>query len=144
MVTLIKNLGGFLLAGSATGGVGEVSNFILGCLLVLPAGIIANKTGHTLKHVVLACLTGAVSMAVLGLVTNYFIVYPLYTAVMPMDVILGMYKAILPSADSLIKCLLIFNMPFTFVKGLIAVLICLPLYKRLRPVFNSSFRGAEK
>ena len=144
VVTLIKNLGGFLLAGSMTGGVGEISNFILGCLLVLPAGIIANRTGHTLKHVVLACLTGAVSMAVLGLVTNYFIVYPLYTAVMPMEAILGMYKAILPSADSLIKCLLIFNMPFTFAKGLIAVLICLPLYKRLRPVFNSSFRGAEK
>lgn len=44
-VCLIKNLGGFLLAGSMTGGVGEVSNFILGCLLVIPAGLIANRTG---------------------------------------------------------------------------------------------------
>lgn len=61
-VCLIKNLGGFLLAGSMTGGVGEVSNFILGCLLVIPAGLIANRTGHSMKHVVLACLAGAVSM----------------------------------------------------------------------------------
>ena len=42
-MSLIKNLGGFLLAGSMTGGVGEVSNFILGCLLVIPAGLIANS-----------------------------------------------------------------------------------------------------
>ena len=139
-VCLIKNLGGFLLAGSMTGGVGEVSNFILGCLLVIPAGLIANRTGHSMKHVVLACLAGAVSMALVGVATNYFIVYPLYTAVMPMEAIIGMYQAIWSGADSLIKCLVVFNLPFTFVKGLIAVLISLPLYKRLRPIFNSNFR----
>ena len=139
-VCLIKNLGGFLLAGSMTGGVGEVSNFILGCLLVIPAGLIANRTGHSIKHVVLACLAGAVSMALVGVATNYFIVYPLYTAVMPMEAIIGMYQAIWSGADSLIKCLVVFNLPFTFVKGLIAVLISLPLYKRLRPIFSSRSR----
>ena len=139
-VCLIKNLGGFLLAGSMTGGVGEVSNFFLGCLLVIPAGLIANRTGHSIKHVVLACLAGAVSMALVGVATNYFIVYPLYTAVMPMEAIIGMYQAIWSGADSLIKCLVVFNLPFTFVKGLIAVLISLPLYKRLRPIFSSRSR----
>ena len=127
-------------AGSMTGGVGEVSNFILGCLLVIPAGLIANRTGHSIKHVVLACLAGAVSMALVGVATNYFIVYPLYTAVMPMEAIIGMYQAIWSGADSLIKCLVVFNLPFTFVKGLIAVLISLPLYKRLRPIFSSRSR----
>lgn len=140
VVCLIKNLGGFLIAGSSTGGIGEISNFILGCLLVVPAGLIANKAGHTTKHVILACLAGAFSMAAIGLVTNYFIIYPMYTAMMPMEAIIGMYQAIWSGADSLIKCLVIFNVPFTFIKGLIAVLISVPLYKRLRPVFNSSFR----
>ncbi len=137
-VCLIKNLLG--LFGSMTGGVGEVSNFLLSCMLVVPAGLIANKAGHTTKHVVFASLAGAVSMAVFGLATNYFIVYPLYTAVMPMEAIIGMYQAIWSGADSLIKCLVVFNMPFTFAKGLIAVLVSLPLYKRLRPIFNSNFR----
>ena len=59
---------------------------------------------------------------------------------MPMDVIVGMYRAILPSADTLFKCLLIFNVPFTFVKGVIASAVAIPLYKRLRPIFNSSCR----
>ncbi|MGN1108887.1 MAG: ECF transporter S component, partial [Oscillospiraceae bacterium] len=61
----------------------------------------------------------------------------------PMEAIIGMYSAILPGADTLIECLLIFNLPFTFAKGLIAALISVPLYKRLRPIFNSSY-GAEK
>ena len=137
-VCFIKNLLG--LFGSMTGGVGEISNFLLSCMLVIPAGLIANKTSHSTKHVVIACLAGAVSMAVFGLATNYFIVYPLYTAVMPMEAIIGMYQAIWSGADSLLKCLVVFNMPFTFAKGLIAVLLSLPLYKRLRPIFNSSFR----
>lgn len=138
-VCLVKNLIGCF--GSMTGCVGELSNFILSSCLVVPAGFIAKKTGY--KGVIIACIAGAVAMALMGVASNYFIVYPLYTAVMPMEAIIGMYSAILPSADTLIECLLIFNLPFTFAKGLIAALISVPLYKRLRPIFNSSY-GAEK
>jgi len=137
-VCLLKNLIG--LFTSQTGGVGEISNFLLSCLLVIPAGLIAQKAGHTTKHVVIACICGAVSMAGVGILTNYFIVYPLYTTMMPMEAIINAYSAIYSGADSLIKCLLMFNLPFTFAKGMIAVLACIPLYKRLRPIFNSSFR----
>ena len=44
---------------------------------------------------------------------------------MPLEAILGMYQAILPSANSLIKCLVIFNMPFTLVKGLLDAVLCI-------------------
>jgi riboflavin transporter FmnP len=121
-----------------TGGVGELSNFILSSCLVIPAGIIAKRT-QKYSGVIVACLCGAVTMALVSVVSNYFIVYPIYTALMPMDVIIGMYKAILPSVDSLLECLVIFNMPFTLVKGLCAVVISVPLYKRLRPIFNSYY-----
>lgn len=58
-------------------------------------------------------------MAVLSVPFNYFLVYPAYVVCygLPLDAIIGMYQAILPSSDSLIKCLTIFNMPFTFCKG---------------------------
>lgn len=135
-VCLVKNLIGCF--GSMTGCVGELSNFILSSCLVVPAGFIAKKTGY--KGVIIACIAGAVAMALMGVASNYFIVYPLYTAVMPMEAIIGMYSAILPSADTLIECLLIFNLPFTFAKGLITALISVPLYKRLRPIFNSYYR----
>lgn len=136
-VALIKNLEG--LFTSMTGGVGELSNFILCVCLVLPAGLIANKSAKY-SHVIPACLCGAAVMAGVSLVSNYFVVYPIYTAIMPMEVIIGMYRAILPGADTLFKSLLIFNVPFTFVKGVIASAVAIPLYKRLRPIFNSSWR----
>ena len=54
----------------------------------------------------------------------------------PLEAILGMYQAILPSANSLIKCLVIFNMPFTLVKGLLDALICMLIYKPLSPILH--------
>ena len=59
---------------------------------------------------------------------------------MPMDAIIAAYQAIFPAADSLLKCLIIFNMPFTFVKGMISVLITFLIYKRLSPIL----KGSEK
>ena len=137
-VCLIKNIFGCFT--SATGCVGELSNFILGVLLVLPAGLIAHKSSK-LSRAVVGCLIGAVVMGLVSFVSNYFIVFPIYDAtVLPMEAIIGMYKAILPSVESLAECLWIFNVPFTFVKGLIAAVISLILYKHLRPIFNNVYR----
>ena len=47
-----------------------------------------------------------------------------------------MYQAILSSADSLIKCLVIFNMPFTLVKGLLDAVLCMVIYKPLSPILH--------
>ena len=44
--------------------------------------------------------------------------------------------AILPSANSLIKCLVIFNMPFTLVKGLLDAVLCMLIYKPLSPILH--------
>ena len=43
---------------------------------------------------------------------------------------------ILPSSDSLIKCLTIFNMPFTFFKGMLDVVLCFLIYKPLSPLLH--------
>lgn len=139
VVCLLKNIEGLLT--THTGGVGELSNFILGSCLVLPAGIISHKS-HSFVRAVVGCITGAVLMAVVSIVSNYFFVYPMYSALglMPMEAIIGAYQKILPSVDGLLSCLVIFNMPFTFVKGLVAALISIPLYKRLRPVFNAYYK----
>ncbi len=137
-VCLIKNIFGCFT--TSTGCVGELSNFILGAMLVLPAGIIAHKSPK-LSRAVTGCAVGAVLMGLFSFVSNYFIVYPIYDAtVLPTEAIIGMYKAILPSVDSLAECLWIFNVPFTFAKGAIAAAFSLLLYKKLRPVFNSIYR----
>ena len=135
IICLIKNLLHLLM--STTGGVGELSNFILGALFVIPAGLMYKKKKGR-KSALIGSLIGAVVMAVVSVFSNYFIVYPVYTAFMPMDTIISMYQAILPSADTLLKCLLIFNMPFTFVKGLINVIITFLIYKHISPIIKGT------
>lgn len=133
IICLIKNLIHLLI--TTTGGVGELSNFILGATFVLPAGLIYQRK-KTKKNAVIGSVLGAAFMALLSVASNYFIVYPVYTAFLPMDTILAMYQEILPSADTLLKCLVIFNMPFTFVKGMLSVIITLLIYKHISPIIK--------
>lgn len=138
-VCLVKNVFGCFT--SSTGCVGELSNFILGVALVLPAGFITHKS-EKISRAVIGCVTGSVLMALISIASNYFLVFPAYSVVynMPIEGIVGLYKAILPSVDSLLDCLIIFHVPFTFAKGFIAAVISIILYKRLRPIFNSIYR----
>ena len=133
IICLIKNLIHLLI--TTTGGVGELSNFILGAAFVLPAGLIYQRK-KTKKNAVIGSVLGAAFMALLSVASNYFIVYPVYTAFLPMDTILAMYQEILPSADTLLKCLVIFNMPFTFEKGMLSVIITLLIYKQNSPIIK--------
>lgn len=127
-VCLVKNL--INLMATTTGGVGELSNFILGVLFVVPAGMIYTKL-QTKKGAIIGAFLGAVVMALGSIITNYYVVYPVYTAFMPMDAIIRAYQAILPSIDGLMEALLIFNMPFTFLKGIIIFAFSTFLYSSL-------------
>ena len=135
IIALVKNL--LHLLRTSTGGIGELSNFLLSALFVLPAGVIYQKK-KTRKRAIIGAVFGAACMAVGSVITNYFIVYPVYTAFMPMETIIAMYQAILPSIKNgdLLSCLVIFNMPFTFVKAMLSVVITLLIYKPLSPIIH--------
>lgn len=130
IICLIKNLLHLLI--TSTGGVGELSNFILGVAFVLPAGLIykykKNRVGA-----LFGSLVGALFMAGISVLTNYFVVYPIYTAFMPMEAIIGAYDKIASVVgghmDNLLQCLVVFNMPFTFFKGMLSVAITFLIYK---------------
>ena len=134
-VCLIKNL--IHLSNTQTGGVGELSNFLLGASFVFVAGLIYKKM-HTKKGALAGALIGAAAMGLISLFTNYYIVYPIYTNFMPMEAIIGAYQLILPSVDDLWDCLIIFNLPFTIFKGLCSVLITMFIYKPLRKVLKGN------
>ncbi len=136
-ICLIKNL--FNLLRTSTGGVGELSNFLLGTMFVGTAGIFY-KVRKGKKAALIGSLTGAVVMALFSIVSNYFFVYPFYMNVMgmPKDVILGMYQVINPSVDTLMEALLKFNAPFTFGKAMISVVITFLTYKRISPIIKGN------
>ena len=133
-VCFIKNL--IHLFVTTTVGVGELSNFLLGVAFVVPAGIAYNRS-RTRKGALIGAVVGAVAMAVLSLPINLFITYPFFAQLfIPMETIIAMYTALLPSVNTLPMALVIFNLPFTFVKGLINVLIVFLIYKRLSPILH--------
>ena len=137
IVCLIKNLLHLMDSNSML--VGELSNFILGAAFVIPAGLIY-KHKKSKRSALLGGITGAVFMGIFCVFSNYFIVYPVYYQVaMPEEAILGMYQAILPSMKSILQSLLVFNLPFTIVKGLISVAITMLVYKPLSPILKGRY-----
>ena len=137
VICLVKNL--LHLFITSTGGVGELSNFLLGVAFVLPAGLLYRKN-KTRKTAILGSLLGAVVMAVASIPSNLFLVYPVYYNFMPEETILNMYQAILPAVRSIPQSLVLFNAPFTFVKGLLCVLVTLLIYKRISPLIKGVAR----
>ena len=137
LVCLIKNL--INLPMTTTGGVGELSNFVLGACLVLPAGLIYRHRKNRVSALV-GALIGSLCMALISLPSNYFVMYPIYTKFMPVDAIVGMYQAIFPGVDGLLSCLLLFNVPFTFLKGALDTLLTFLIYKHISPLI----KGAKK
>lgn len=133
VVCLIKNL--INLMFSTTGGVGELSNFILGAVFVFTAGLFYRFMGGR-RGALIGSLCGAAAMAIISVFSNYYVVYPVYTAFMPMETILGMYQAINPNVDSLWDALIWFNMPFTFIKGMLSVVITFLIYKKISPLLK--------
>ncbi len=137
IISFMKNLLHIVIKGTSTACVGELSNFILGAIFSAVAGYIY-KHHKSRKTAIIGAVAGAVAMGVLSVPSNYFVVYPAYVQFyhMPLEAILGMYQAILPSANSLIKCLILFNLPFTLVKGLLDAVLCMLIYKPLSPILH--------
>ena len=137
IISFMKNLLHIVIKGTSTACVGELSNFILGAIFSAVAGYLY-KHHKSRKTAIIGAVAGAVAMGVLSVPSNYFVVYPAYVQFyhMPMEAILGMYQAILPSANSLIKGLILFNLPFTLVKGLLDAVLCMLIYKPLSPILH--------
>ncbi len=127
-VCLIKNL--VHLTVTTTGGVGEIANFLLGTAFLLPAGYLYRRKKNRVGAL-LGSIVGAVAMAALSFPINLYLTYPIYTQFMPLETILGMYRELIPAMDSLEMCLLVFNVPFTLLKGAFVTLLTFLVYKPL-------------
>ena len=134
-ICLIKNL--LNMMRTTTMGVGDLSNFLLGAMFVFPAGLIYQHM-KSRKGAIIGSLVGAVVMALGSVVTNIFLVYPMYyqTGLITEEAVLGMYQAIIPAMKSVEQSIICFNMPFTFLKAMLSVLVTLLVYKRISPIIK--------
>ncbi len=75
-------------------------------------------------------------MGVFSIISNYYLVYPVYYNFMPEDMVLAAYQLIMPSVKNIFQCVVYFNMPFTMVKGLFSVAITMVTYKHISPLLK--------
>lgn len=144
IVCLVKNLLHCFL--SSTMGIGELSNFILGSVFVFTAGLVY-KYKKSRIGALIGSVTGAVLMSVIGVFSNYFIIYPLYSTLytdMDMDTIINAYHNIYPFVTDLWTALLVCNLPFTFLKCMVSVVITFICYKYLSPIIKGEKKQTAK
>ena len=134
-VCLIKNIVNLLFSTSF--GVGSIANFLMGAVFVGVAGFIYQR-GKNLKSAILGALMGSLVMGGASLFINYYIVYPIYAQMMTMEKIMQAYQLINPNVDSLWQALLMFNLPFTVVKGFMNVILTFLIYKTGSPLLKGA------
>lgn len=134
-VELVKNI--VHMTASRTGFVGELSSFIVGTSFVLPAALIYKKN-HTKKGAVLGLFSGIVSMTIVGALSNYFIILPFYSKIMPFDAIIEISAKVNGFITDKATLILYGISPFNILKGTIISVVSLLIYKPLSPILHRS------
>ncbi len=133
-VVAIKDL--LHLLQTSTGGVGELADFLMSAAFVVPASIIYAHN-RTLKGALIGLAVGIVSIIIVGVLTNYFVLIPFYQNFMPIDAIIGAGKAIFPRINSLLDLVLTVTALFNLIKGVALSLVTFLSYKRLSPLLHN-------
>lgn len=135
VIELIKIGIHLILKGTSTGFVGELANFVIGCAMVIPAGIIY-KVKKTKKAAVLGMAVSTVVMAVVGVFMNAYVMIPLYANFMPIEQIIEAGKAIIPLVKDTFTFCVFCVLPFNLVKGILVSVIVALIYKPLSRIIH--------
>lgn len=134
---LVKILLKLVFKGTNTAFVGDFANFLIGCALVVPAGLIY-KMRKTKKMAVAGMAAGTIAMTVAGCFINAYVLLPAYGKAfgMPIDALVGMGTAVNPAITGLGTFVILAVAPFNIVKGVVVSVITLLLYKYVSPILK--------
>ena len=137
MIELVKIILNFVINGTMTAGVGEVANFIIGCSLCVPAGIIYKKN-KTKKGAMVGLIAGTLFMTVLGCFVNAYILLPTYAAAfqIPIDGLIEMGAVVNGNINSLFTFVMFAIVPFNLLKGVLDSIIVMAVYKKISPILK--------
>ncbi|MFD3446147.1 ECF transporter S component [Microbacteriaceae bacterium 4G12] len=133
VVEAIKNVLYYGVQGSLTGvPVGEVANFIAGCIFILPVAYFFRKY-RTVKGLTIGLITGTTLMTLIMSVLNYFIIFPAYT------LFLG---APAMSSAAIRQVIVTGILPFNIIKGIIVTIVFILLFSRLKVWLQTKMSNA--
>ncbi|MBC7086935.1 MAG: ECF transporter S component [Tissierellales bacterium] len=137
IVQLLKNLLFITIRGSASSGVGELANFIVGSVFAYTAGAIYFKK-KTMNRAVLGLVSGTLMMTLIITFANYFFLFPMYARVygLSIETLVEMGTAINSNIVDLKTMMVYAIVPFNLLKGILVSAITILVYKRLSPILH--------
>lgn len=135
LIELVKNA--LQLTSTATAGVGELANFIMGGVFVFVAGLIYRKNKNK-KTALIACLIASLAMGVTAAAVNYFILLPAFEAFMPLDELIASFGEFMPFIKTKLDVVLFNALPFNLLKGLAIGAVTMLIYKKLSPILKGA------
>ncbi len=138
VIAAIKILISLVLRGTQTAGIGELSNWIQACSLVIPASLIYSRH-KSRRFALLGMAAGVATTVLVGCFTNTYILLPTYAKAfqIPMDTLIGMGTALNPRINSLAAFVLLAVAPFNLLKGSLVSLVTALIYKRISIVLKN-------
>jgi riboflavin transporter FmnP len=132
-VEFIKNL--LHAANTQTMGIGEIANFLVGVAFILPAGYLYQKYQSRIGAI-MSLAVGTLSMIIAASLLNYFILLPLYQAMLhfPLEQIINLGTVANPQIVDLKSFITMAIAPFNLIKGIVISVFTLMIYKKLLPI----------
>lgn len=141
IIVVVRILIKLVVKSTSTAFVGELSDLITGCALVVPAGFIYSKK-RTFKGALVGMAVGAAAEVAIAILFNWLVLVPFYVQFF----FHGSWQPLLKAMNLLFPdCtrenfynyyLWVSVLPFNLLRCLVAVLVTLPVYKRISKIIN--------
>lgn len=133
----IKILLKIVIKGTTTAFVGDLSNYILGCVYVIPAAVIYHMN-KTKKNAIIGMTVSGILLIIVGTVFNALYLLPKFSELsgMPMDLLIGMGTEVNASVSDVYSFVAICVAPFNLLKSLADGIIVSVLYKYVSRVLK--------
>ncbi len=141
IITVIKILLKLVFKGTSTVFVGELSDLVTSCVFAVTAGLIY-KRKRTFKGALIAMAAGTAAEVAVAIIFNWLVLVPFYVQFFfhgSWEPLIGMMTPLFPNCtkENFYNFYLwVSILPFNLMRCLVAVLVTLPVYKRISNLIN--------
>ena len=137
ILAFMKILLHFLLNGTTSFFVGDLSNLLLTLSFVLPASFIYQQK-KTKKTAIQGLLVSIICTSLLAIIFNLFLIFPLYLKVLNLKMVdlINMIHVVNPLVKDVFTMIVFSLLPFNLFKYSIVSMITMLSYKKLSILFN--------
>lgn len=137
IIAFMKILLHFLLNGTTSFFVGDLSNLLLTLSFVLPASFIYQQK-KTKKTAIQGLLVSIICTSLLAIIFNLFLIFPLYLKVLNLKMVdlINMIHVVNPLVKNVFTMIVFSLLPFNLFKYSIVSMITMLSYKKLSILFK--------